>query len=146
MDITMPRYFFRKSTDIEGQLPIANGGTGRSTAQAAINDLTDAASATNGHVLTKDAATGNAKFKAKITATTHDATTSWGAASGGFYTITVTTHDIATPLAVEAWELSGTDYVTTAKPDRLLIAANGNVQLRVTEDPDNRYAGRIVVM
>jgi len=43
---------------------IAYGGTGASTAQGAINALTDVASATNGYVLTKDASTGNAVFKA----------------------------------------------------------------------------------
>lgn len=45
-------------------LAIADGGTGQSTAQAAINALTEVASATNEYVLTKDSATGNAVFKA----------------------------------------------------------------------------------
>ena len=44
-------------------LAVANGGTGASTAQAAINTLTAVAAATNEHVLTKDTATGNAVFK-----------------------------------------------------------------------------------
>jgi len=44
-------------------LPITEGGTGQSTAQTAINALTDVASATNEYVLTKDTATGNAIFK-----------------------------------------------------------------------------------
>ena len=43
---------------------IAHGGTGQSTAQAAIDALTAVSSATNEHVLTKDTATGNAIFKA----------------------------------------------------------------------------------
>lgn len=45
-------------------LAIADGGTGQSTAQAAINALTTVSGATNEHVLTKDTATGNAIFKA----------------------------------------------------------------------------------
>lgn len=45
-------------------LAIADGGTGQSTAQAAIDTLTNVAAATNEHVLTKDTATGNAIFKA----------------------------------------------------------------------------------
>ncbi|MBT9168395.1 MAG: hypothetical protein DDT19_01740 [Syntrophomonadaceae bacterium] len=45
-------------------LPVAGGGTGASTAQAAINALSAVAPATNEHVLTKDTATGNAVFKA----------------------------------------------------------------------------------
>jgi hypothetical protein len=44
-------------------LPVAAGGTGASTAQAAIDTLTDVGSATNEHILTKDTATGNAIFK-----------------------------------------------------------------------------------
>lgn len=45
-------------------LPIAGGGTGQATRQAAIDALTDVSSATNEHVLTKDTASGNAIFKA----------------------------------------------------------------------------------
>lgn len=45
-------------------LAIADGGTGQSTAQAAIDALSGVAAATNEHVLTKDTATGNAIFKA----------------------------------------------------------------------------------
>lgn len=43
---------------------VADGGTGASTAQAAINTLSAVSAATNEHVLTKDTATGNATFKA----------------------------------------------------------------------------------
>ena len=46
-----------------GQLGIANGGTGQSTAQTAINALTQVSSATNEYVLTKDTTTGNAIWK-----------------------------------------------------------------------------------
>ena len=45
-------------------LAIADGGTGQSTAQAAINALSAVSGATNEHVLTKDTGTGNAIFKA----------------------------------------------------------------------------------
>ena len=45
-------------------VPIGDGGTGQSTAQAAIDALSAVSAATNEHVLTKDTATGNAKFKA----------------------------------------------------------------------------------
>lgn len=43
---------------------IANGGTGQTTAQAAIDALTQVSGATNEYVLTKDTATGNAVWKA----------------------------------------------------------------------------------
>ena len=45
-------------------LAIADGGTGQSTAQTAINALSAVSGATNEHVLTKDTGTGNAIFKA----------------------------------------------------------------------------------
>ncbi len=44
-------------------LVIANGGTGESNAQSAINALTQVSSATNEYVLTKDTGTGNATWK-----------------------------------------------------------------------------------
>lgn len=47
-----------------GTLALGNGGTGQTTAQAAIDALTAVSAATNEHVLTKDTATGNAKWKA----------------------------------------------------------------------------------
>ena len=43
---------------------IADGGTGQTTAQAAIDALTAVAAATNEHVLTKDTVSGNAIWKA----------------------------------------------------------------------------------
>jgi hypothetical protein len=47
-------------------VPVADGGTGQVTAQAAIDTLTAVTGATNEHVLTKDTATGNAIFKAAV--------------------------------------------------------------------------------
>lgn len=52
------------TTDITGALPIANGGSGQTSQQAAIDALTNVAAATNEYVLTKDTASGNAIFKA----------------------------------------------------------------------------------
>ena len=45
-------------------VPIADGGTGQSTAQAAIDALSAVSGATDEHVLTKDTASGNAIWKA----------------------------------------------------------------------------------
>ena len=64
---------------------IAHGGTGSSTAQAAINAISQVSSATNEHVLTKDTSTGNATWKAASTvAAVNDLTdvTITGAAKG----------------------------------------------------------------
>lgn len=49
---------------VTGTNAIGNGGTGQTTAQLAINALTQISGATNEHVLTKDTATGNAVYKA----------------------------------------------------------------------------------
>ena len=51
------------ASSITGTLAIADGGTGQTTAQAAIDALTAVSSATAGHVLTKDGS-GNATFQA----------------------------------------------------------------------------------
>ena len=48
---------------------ISHGGTGQSTAQAAINALSAVGAATNEHVLTKDTGTGNAIWKVSAGAT-----------------------------------------------------------------------------
>lgn len=45
-------------------IQISVGGTGATSAQSAINNLTQISSATNEHVLTKDTTTGNATWKA----------------------------------------------------------------------------------
>jgi len=45
-------------------LPIANGGSGQTAQQTALDALTNVSAATNEHVLTKDTADGKAKFKA----------------------------------------------------------------------------------
>ena len=51
------------NTGIVGLLPVANGGTGQTTVQSAINALTQVTGATNEYVLTKDTASGNALWK-----------------------------------------------------------------------------------
>jgi hypothetical protein len=47
-------------------LSIAQGGTGQSTEQAAIDALSQVSAATNEYVFTKDTGTGNAKWKASV--------------------------------------------------------------------------------
>ena len=62
MAITWKRLYQEGGVDVA----IADGGTGQSTAQNAINALTAVSGATNEHVLTKDTATGNAIFKVAV--------------------------------------------------------------------------------
>ena len=78
---------------------------------------------------------------------THDATTDWGSAAGGYYTITITaaTHGRGTSPNAEFYETDGTDQIAVM-PDRVLVAANGDVSFRVPEDPDLRYAGKVVII
>jgi sarcosine oxidase gamma subunit len=72
----------KNAIDTELPIPIADGGTGQTTQQAAVDALTNVAGAGTGHVLTKDGS-GNAVFQAPAiggesflyqTVTTSDAT------------------------------------------------------------------------
>ncbi len=95
---------------------IANGGSGQTTQQAAIDALTAVSGATNEHVLTKDTASGNAVFKA--------------AAGGGG-----DTHPIADSTAIVKGSADATklvrveaDGITTATT-RVLTMADQDVDL-----------------
>lgn len=74
-----------------------------------------------------------------------DATTSWGVAAGGVYTLVVdaATHGLETPTSVQIWEDVAGDFelVTTS----VRIKANGDVEVDVFEAPDERFAGRVVI-
>lgn len=78
---------------------------------------------------------------------TGDATTSWGTAAGGYYTITVTaaTHGRGVSPTAQLFRSSGTDYLHEA-PDEMKINSSGDVIFRVTEDPDERFAWKLVVV
>ena len=83
---------------------IANGGTGNTTAQAAIDALSQVAGATNEHVLTKDTGTGNAIWKVasggswtRVTETT----ALRASANGEFILVDVATCDIYLPAPVD---------------------------------------------
>lgn len=52
------------AANVTGTVALANGGTGQTTQQAAIDALTDVSGATDEYVLTKDTSTGHALFKA----------------------------------------------------------------------------------
>lgn len=78
---------------------------------------------------------------------TFDATTSWGAAAAGYYTITVTaaTHGRGTNPEVTVLAADGSDWVVVS-PDRVKVLSTGNVQIRVPETPDLRFAGKILFL
>jgi hypothetical protein len=76
-----------------------------------------------------------------------DATTDWGAASGGYYTITIlaTTHGKGINPAVKVRELSGSDYIDVFV-DRVLINSSGDVSFRVPNAPDLRFEGIVIII
>lgn len=106
-------------------IAIAHGGTGQSTAQAAIDALSAVSAATNEHVLTKDTVTGNVK---------------WKVASGGsltFLDLTDTptfysSDDIGKYAAVKS-DLSGLEFVDSSSGSgytsrmRAYLSANQNI-------------------
>lgn len=77
---------------------------------------------------------------------TFDATTDWGTAASGYYAVSVdaATHGVSSHPSVKLYEADGSDYVEVL-PDRTKILANNNVEIRVTETPDARFAGKLVI-
>jgi hypothetical protein len=76
-----------------------------------------------------------------------DATTSWGSAVGGFYTIAIpqTTHNKSVTPIVETYEdIGGGDFDEVET--EVIISSAGDVTLRVTENIDARFAGKIVII
>lgn len=73
---------------------------------------------------------------------TFDNTTDWGAASGGLYTITFTHSKNTSTLIVQVWD---TDTGELVFPETIIIVDADNVSISVSETPDNRFNGRIVI-
>jgi hypothetical protein len=69
----------------------------------------------------------------------------WGAASGGYYTLTVleAIHEKGPNPTIEVYEASGGSYENV----QLYISydASGNVSLKVVETPDCRVTGKVVI-
>jgi hypothetical protein len=81
------------------------------------------------------------------TAITFNTTTDWGSASGGYYTQTIaqTLHRRGTNPVVQIFELDGSDYVLTT-PDKVWHdSTSGDVSFRVPDDPDLRFAGKVII-
>jgi len=97
------RSLINLASHVTGMLPVANGGTGATTNQAAIDGITQVSGATDEHVLTKDTGTGNAIWKA-------------AAGGGGGPSVTTGT---ANPTSTPAAE--GDIYVDTTN-DRIWMA------------------------
>ena len=76
---------------------------------------------------------------------TFNATSDWGSASGGQYTITVSAdvHGNGANPIVQVYEDVGSVFKFVSL-DEMLLSPSGNVLLRVTESPDNRFAGKYI--
>lgn len=75
-----------------------------------------------------------------------NATTDWGAPSAGSYEISIPalTHGKGINPIVQVYELVGSDYEkVTATID--VAQANGDIILSVSEVPDTRFEGKIVI-
>jgi len=79
---------------------------------------------------------------------TFDATTSWGSASGGYYTITITqaTHTRGSHPSVQLFIGDGGTGFNVVEPDETNVEANGDVSFQVPSDPDLRFQGKIVLI
>lgn len=76
-----------------------------------------------------------------------DATTDWGAPSGGLYTITITaaTHGKGTNPSILVFEDVSGDF-EKVEPNQTIIDASGNISITTLETPDTRFAGKILVI
>lgn len=74
-----------------------------------------------------------------------NASSSWGSALGGFYSITIpqTTHLKSNSPIVQVHELIGGVYEMVDL--EIEIVTTGDVIIKVTENLDTRFAGRIVI-
>ena len=77
---------------------------------------------------------------------TFDATTSWGAAGGGYYTIAITaaTHGRGTRPTVQYLETVGSDEILVIPDQSKFVTASGDLSFRVPDDPDLRFAGKAI--
>lgn len=77
---------------------------------------------------------------------TFNATTDWGVASGGFYTITIplATHNKGSNPVIQVFELVGSDYDivdTTIFIDSVTSA----ISIKALQSPDSRFQGKIII-
>jgi len=103
----------------------------------AVNDDT-----TNSRVdvtITANSTSNNATF-----VQTFNATTDWGTASGGFYTISFTHNFNTYGVTVQIWDETSS-HVLAQVGTTTLTSVNA-VSIAVPSSPDNRFAGRIVVV
>jgi hypothetical protein len=79
---------------------------------------------------------------------TFNATTSWGSASGGEYTITIAaaTHGKGLYPAALVYEDMGAGVYELVGVNALQINSSGDVSIKVLETPDTRFAGLVLIL
>lgn len=77
---------------------------------------------------------------------TFNATTDWGSASGGYYTITVDSDDHlkGTRPMIQLFQLIGSDYEEVDVED-VTVNSSGDIAFRVLETPNGRFEGKILI-
>ena len=100
----------------------------------------------NTYSLVNASGTGSGSGSAETYTQTFDATTSWGAPSGGFYTIVIpqSTHDKSVQPLVQLYQVSGPDFKQVDA--ETIISTAGDVTIKVTENIDTRFAGKVVIL
>ena len=77
---------------------------------------------------------------------TFNATSDWTGPSNGYYTRTVTAVTHTMGASPTARVRSGAGPYTDVDPDQLSVAVNGDITIQVTQTPDLRFAGQMIVM
>jgi hypothetical protein len=77
---------------------------------------------------------------------TFNATTDWGAASGGFYTIIIplVTHAKGSNPVIQICELIGGEY-DVVETTVFIDSATSAISIKALETPDSRFEGKIVI-
>ena len=126
-------------------ITIGKGGTGQTTAQAAIDALTQVACATNEHVLTKDTCTGNAVWKAAsggggISAVVCDTTPTLGgqldANANNIINVGYFESNATNPSSCGAVRLGNSEFIgwrSSENNDNILLYVNGSEEISMQD-------------
>lgn len=76
-----------------------------------------------------------------------NATTDWGSASGGLYSIAInsSTHGKGVPTTIQVFEDDGTSYVVVDTDVLKINKSTGTVTLSVADSPNGRFAGIVTI-
>lgn len=126
--------------------------TGTSTATRGKIYLEDGTEGNIGDVWTSTGVNGEGAWQpssgsvSKYTATFND-TSDWGSPSGGYYSIVIpeSSHGAGLHPMIQIYELNGTDFQLVT-PAITVDSITGDVTIGVIEIPDNRFAGKVVIV